>query len=100
MDIRQLSFDAEEFDIALDKGWLNSVIHIDPTFILDLGTMDAMMTGVKDVWVGFKFCRSRQSLDLPSRILLIQSSMTVMLKCLKFFGRPSIDLTWEFFVQR
>ncbi len=34
MDVRELSFDADSFDVAIDKG-----------------TMDAMMTAKGDVWV-------------------------------------------------
>lgn len=34
MDVREISFDSESFDVAIDKG-----------------TMDAMMTAKADVWV-------------------------------------------------
>lgn len=39
MDVRDLKFDADSFDVAIDKG-----------------TMDAMMTSKGDVWVYIVFC--------------------------------------------
>ncbi|KAF5383780.1 hypothetical protein D9615_003567 [Tricholomella constricta] len=40
MDVRDLQFDDDSFDVALDKGG----------FLRNLGTMDAMMTSKGDVW--------------------------------------------------
>lgn len=52
MDVRELNFDDESFDVAIDKGKL---VLNSPIFFLKashLGTMDAMMTAKGDVWVG------------------------------------------------
>ncbi|KAI0954545.1 hypothetical protein AcW1_006406 [Taiwanofungus camphoratus] len=48
MDIRDLTFDSETFDVAIDKGKL-------PVYMVSIssrrtGTMDAMMTAKGDVW--------------------------------------------------
>lgn len=55
MDIRDLKFDDDTFDVAIDKGPCSSTCtfkdyayHASYT----LGTMDAMMTAKADVWVG------------------------------------------------
>ena len=53
MDVRDMTFDDNTFDIAIDKGesfgfQRCSGLHID----IRIGTMDAMMTAKGDVWVG------------------------------------------------
>lgn len=50
MDIRDLDFEAESFDIALDKGSIGSVWRSIPSLICTVGTMDAMMTAKGSVW--------------------------------------------------
>lgn len=51
MDVRQLSFDTNTFDVVIDKG-AKSCRSRSPrrlTFRIP-GTMDAMMASVEDVW--------------------------------------------------
>lgn len=64
MDIRDLTFDSETFDVAIDKGKL-------PVYMVGIssrrtGTMDAMMTAKGDVWV-------RSQVPLAVEFLLIIS---------------------------
>ncbi len=53
MDVRQLKYEPNSFDVAIDKGWgiratLMLLYGINTAFA---GTMDAMMTAKGDVWV-------------------------------------------------
>jgi len=50
MDVRDLKFDADSFDVAIDKGEKSSECRRCGLTLL-LGTMDAMMTAKGDVWV-------------------------------------------------
>lgn len=50
MDIRDLSFEPESFDIALDKGATYSTGQYIPSLMCTPGTMDAMMTAKGSVW--------------------------------------------------
>ena len=71
MDVRELKFDSESFDVAIDKG-----------------TMDAMMTAKADVWVrmiGFDF-RFEKFLNDARRILRKRSWIIVHVKSVKFYG--------------
>lgn len=55
MDIRDLKFDDDTFDVAIDKGLCSSTCTFKDYAhhaSLTLGTMDAMMTAKADVWVG------------------------------------------------
>ena len=50
MDIRNLEFEDDSFDVAIDKGILSLVGRRSGSLTCP-GTMDAMMTTKGDVWV-------------------------------------------------
>ena len=50
MDIRNLEFEDDSFDVAIDKGILSLVGRRSDSLTCP-GTMDAMMTTKGDVWV-------------------------------------------------
>jgi hypothetical protein len=51
MDIRNLEFEDDSFDVAIDKGERLSLVRCRPDSCICQGTMDAMMTTKGDVWV-------------------------------------------------
>ena len=53
MDIRDLKFETDSFDVAIDKGVFRSLwaVYYVRTHVPTTGTMDAMMTATADVWV-------------------------------------------------
>ena len=53
MDIRNLEFEANSFDFAIDKGDHMGLVVGRSDSLIFPGTMDAMMTTKGDVWVRF-----------------------------------------------
>jgi len=66
MDIRELKFDDNSFDVAIDKG-----------------TMNAMMTAKGDVWVNIQSRVTTKGLQRLCRTLLKKWYRIARKKCLK-----------------